>query len=104
MGLLFDDEYRENDADFEACVPLRRKVDATEVSVRELEGGAAICLKHRGPYHTIGRSYSRLFQFAKENHLERRLPSREVYLKGPGVFFRGNPKKYLTEIQILVRG
>jgi effector-binding domain-containing protein len=30
------------------------------------------------------------------------LPSREVYLKGPGIIFRGNPKKYLTEIQILI--
>ena len=30
------------------------------------------------------------------------LPYREIYLKGPGMLFRGNPKNYLTEIQILV--
>ena len=31
------------------------------------------------------------------------LPTREVYLKGPGMIFRGNPKKYLTEIQSRLR-
>jgi effector-binding domain-containing protein len=30
------------------------------------------------------------------------LPTREVYLKGPGMIFRGNPKNYVTEIQIPV--
>jgi effector-binding domain-containing protein len=26
-------------------------------------------------------------------------PTREVYLKGPGMIFKGNPRKYVTEIQ-----
>jgi hypothetical protein len=30
------------------------------------------------------------------------VPSRELYLKGPGLIFAGNPKKYLTEIQMLM--
>ena len=28
------------------------------------------------------------------------LPTREVYVKGPGPIFKGNPKNYLTEIQL----
>jgi len=28
------------------------------------------------------------------------MPTREVYLKGPGMIFKGNPRNYLTEIQI----
>jgi hypothetical protein len=28
------------------------------------------------------------------------LPTREVYVKGPGLIFKGNPKNYLTEIQL----
>tara|TARA_B100000575_G_scaffold17953_1_gene12467 strand:- start:884 stop:994 length:111 start_codon:yes stop_codon:yes gene_type:complete len=24
---------------------------------------------------------------------------REIYIKGPGMIFRGKPKKYITEIQ-----
>ena len=35
-------------------------------------------------------------------HEKALLPSREVYIKGPGMIFRGNPKKYLTEIQIMI--
>jgi hypothetical protein len=31
------------------------------------------------------------------------MPTREVYLKGPGMIFKGNPKNYLTEIQIQVK-
>ncbi len=31
-------------------------------------------------------------------------PLSEIYLKGPGMLFRGNPKNYLTEIQILTDG
>ena len=30
----------------------------------------------------------------------RQWPSREIYLKGPGMFFKGNPHKYVTEIQL----
>ena len=26
-------------------------------------------------------------------------PIREIYIKGLGMIFRGNPKKYITEIQ-----
>lgn len=28
------------------------------------------------------------------------LPTREIYVKGPGLIFKGNPKNYLTEIQL----
>ncbi|MBI4580800.1 MAG: hypothetical protein HY718_13920 [Planctomycetes bacterium] len=30
------------------------------------------------------------------------MPTREVYIKGPGMIFNGNPRNYLTEIQIPV--
>jgi hypothetical protein len=28
------------------------------------------------------------------------MPTREVYLQGPGMLFKGNPARYLTEIQV----
>lgn len=106
MSLFFDDEYREENADFEPFFPLKKrtKKNIDGISVRELEGGKAVCLKHRGDYQGIGRSYGKLFEYLKNQGLERFIPSREVYLKGPGLFFRGNPAKYLTEIQIIVSG
>jgi effector-binding domain-containing protein len=40
----------------------------------------------------------------KSRGYELEVPCREVYLKGPGMIFRGNPQKYLTEIQMLLKG
>lgn len=102
LCLYFDGEYREEDANFEPCMPLRQSVDAAGIDVREIPGGRCVSLVHRGPYNELGRSYGRLLQYVKERGYSMQLPTREVYLKGPGMFFKGNPKKYLTEIQILI--
>ncbi|MAT68617.1 MAG: MerR family transcriptional regulator [Planctomycetaceae bacterium] len=100
MCLYYDGEYREDDADFEPCVPVKRAVEMEGVAVRELPAGRCVSLVHRGPYQQLGRSYERLLQYVKQRGYQMQLPTREVYLKGPGMIFRGNPKKYLTEIQI----
>jgi DNA-binding transcriptional MerR regulator len=101
LCLYYDCECRELDANFEPCVPLRKNVAASNgISVRELPGGRVVSLIHRGPYEELGRSYARVLKAAKDRGYELVLPTREVYLKGPGMIFRGNPKKYLTEIQL----
>ena len=73
-----------------------------EITVRELPGGRCLSLLHKGPYHGISSSYAQLFAYAKEHGHKITTPTREVYIKGPGMIFKGNPKKYLTEIQMLV--
>jgi DNA-binding transcriptional MerR regulator len=100
--LHYDTEYRENDADFEACLPIRREIDVSGISVRRLPGGRCVALVHHGPYEQLSRSYARIFQNINDRKYKVLAPTREVYLKGPGMIFRGNPKKYLTEIQVLV--
>ena len=40
--------------------------------------------------------------YLKQKGYKATAPSREIYLKGPGMIFRGNPKNYLTEIQMVV--
>jgi DNA-binding transcriptional MerR regulator len=100
LCLYYDSEYREDDANFEPCVPLRKLVEANGVAVRELPGCRCVTLIHRGPYDELGRSYARALKYAKDHGYEVQLPTREVYIKGPGMIFRGNPKKYLTEIQL----
>jgi DNA-binding transcriptional MerR regulator len=102
MMLCYDEEFREEDADFEPCMPLKRSVEAEAVDVRELEGGRCISLVHRGSYDGLGRSYGQILDYAKSLDLTLLNPSREVFLKGPGMIFKGNPQKYLTEIQFLV--
>jgi effector-binding domain-containing protein len=100
MCLYYDGEYREEDANFEPCLPVHKKVKADGISIRELNGGRCVTLMHRGPYDELRRSYARAMKYAKGRGYEIVLPTREVYLKGPGMIFRGNPKKYLTEIQL----
>ena len=102
LCLYYDQEYRETDAEFEPCMPVRKRVNVEGVDVRELPGGAAATLIHKGPYSELGRSYEKLIRYVKEHNYQMRVPSREVYLKGPGMIFKGNPNKYLTEIQILI--
>ncbi len=100
MLLCYDDEYREDDADFEPCFPIRRKITAEGVDVRQLPGRRCMTLHHRGPYDSIGEAYARAHAHAKARGYAFSLPSREVYLKGPGLLWKGNPKRYLTEIQL----
>lgn len=100
--LHYDGEYREHDANFEACFPIKKAVEVEGVSVRELPGMECVSLMHRGPYDELGRSYERLLEHLKENSMSFELPTREIYIKGPGMIFRGNPRKYLTQIQLPV--
>ena len=100
LCLFYDGEYREDDANFEPCMPIRKTVEVNGISVRELPAAALRTLLHHGPYEDLSHSYARLLKYVNERDYELLLPTREVYLKGPGMIFRGNPKKYVTEIQI----
>jgi DNA-binding transcriptional MerR regulator len=101
LCLYFDGEYRDEDANFEPCFPLRREVAAPDgVSMRTLPAERCLTLIHQGPYPQLGRSYKIILSELKRRGFVAALPSREIYIKGPGMIFKGNPKNYLTEIQI----
>ncbi|MCP4445004.1 MAG: GyrI-like domain-containing protein [Myxococcales bacterium] len=102
LGIYHDGEYKEEDADIESCVPIRKGRSKGEMVVRKLEGGRSVTLIHKGPYSEIGRTYERLFRYVNDKGIRVHKSSREVYCKGPGMIFKGNPKNYLTEIQLLV--
>ena len=101
-SVYFDGEYKEEGADYETCLPVRKGKDVEGISVRELTGGTCVSLIHKGPYDTLTESYKKLYAYINEKGYKTKLPSREVYLKGPGMIFKGNPKNYLTEIQIMI--
>jgi DNA-binding transcriptional MerR regulator/effector-binding domain-containing protein len=107
--LHYDDEYKDVDANFEACFPLRsaaKNIDAKKsdgISTRELSGGRCVALLHQGPYEELSRSYEKILLYIKSKGYNIEMATREVYLKGPGMIFKGNPKKYLTEIQMLIQ-
>jgi DNA-binding transcriptional MerR regulator/effector-binding domain-containing protein len=102
LVLQHDAEYREDDADFEACLPVSGGQSADGISVRELPAAKCVTLLHKGPYNDLGRSYSKVLEYIRTRGYEIVMPTREVYHKGPGMIFRGNPRNYLTEIQIPV--
>jgi DNA-binding transcriptional MerR regulator len=103
IGLFYDGEYREKDADIEGGFPVAKQVKGEDLSCRVLSGGKAVTLVHKGSYDNLGHSYGRIFEYINEHKLKPVAPSREVYIKGPGMIFKGNPEKYLTEIQVFVK-
>ncbi len=102
MTLYYDAEYKEEDADFEPCVPVRKGKDADDVQVRELPGGPCVALIHKGPYDTLRASYKQLFAYINAKGYRAGSPIREVYAKGPGLILKGKPSNYLTEIQVMI--
>ncbi len=102
MNLYYDGEYKEEDADIEPFFPVRKGNSTDKISVRELPGGKCVSLIHKGPYENLSGSYKKIFAWINEKGYKTKLPSREVYLKGPGMIFKGNPNNYLTEIQLML--
>ena len=102
MMLYHDSEHRETDADFEVIMPIKKGESTDEIKVYELAGGRCLSLMHKGPYEELSRSYPQILDYAKDNGIKFLLPSRAVYHKGPGMIFKGNPQKYLTEIQLMI--
>ena len=88
-------------ADLETCVPVGPAVCAGEgISVRELPACRALTYRHHGPWDRLGASWAKVMAHLEAQGLVAAPPFREVYVKGPGMFFKGNPEKYVTEIQV----
>jgi DNA-binding transcriptional MerR regulator/effector-binding domain-containing protein len=101
MNLYYDSEYKE-EADMETCYPVRDMKPSGDLLVHRLPAGRCVFLIHKGPYENLNRSYAKVMEYLQQKGYEAQTPIRELYLKGPGMIFRGNPKNYLTEIQILI--
>ncbi|MGC7869973.1 MerR family transcriptional regulator [Desulfosporosinus sp. SYSU MS00001] len=95
----YDDDFKE-EADIELCVPTKGMVAGKKTVAKLLPKIRAICTIHVGTYETLNLAYKAVLDYAKEHRLKSILPSREIYHKGPGLVFKGNPNKYITEIVI----
>ena len=103
MNLYYDMEYKEEDAEIESCFQVRQgTTESGKFSVRTLPGGSCVSILHKGPYDQLSRAYAALFDYVQKKGYQCLSPIREIYLKGPGLIFKGNPANYLTEIQVLV--
>lgn len=95
---LLDKETKSGEMDL--CVPTDAEPSRDGVTVREMPGIHALCTTHVGSYESINCAYDALEKYAEENGMKLDVPFREIYIKGPGMIFKGNPEKYITEIQI----
>ncbi len=95
-----DAEYMEEGADLELCLPTKKMISHPDVMGKKLPAIKAICTTHVGSYEKLNLAYKALVDYANEHHLNCITPSREIYVKGPGMIFRGNEDNYITEIII----
>lgn len=84
--------------ELELCVPTLDTPNGNGITVKEMPRIKAVCVTHIGPYKTMNLAYEAINHYAHENNLILEPPFREVYIKGPGMFLKGNPNKYITEI------
>lgn len=102
FNLYYDGEYKE-EADIEVCVPISEKIITSNLEIKELPKIKAVSIIHNGGYDTLHLSYKLLVDYIESNKLESYTPSREIYHKGPGMMFKGNPEKYETELIIPIK-
>jgi DNA-binding transcriptional MerR regulator len=102
MCLYYDNEYKDSDADIEACVPVKVPIVANEITCRTLEAGRVVAIIHRGAYERLGESYKALIDHINRDGLTVVGPCREIYIKGPGIILPRSPKKFITEIQMFL--
>ena len=89
--------------DMELCVPTEKIPMGNGIEVKELPRIKALCTTHVGSYESMNSAYFALETYAKENHIKLCLPSREIFIKGPGLILKGSPQKYITEIQFPIK-
>lgn len=84
--------------EIELCVPTAEIPGGNGIEVKEMPRIKAVCVTHTGSYETLNQAYAAINKYADENGIRIRPPFREVYIKGPGMLFKGNPGSYITEI------
>ncbi len=89
-------------AKLDICLPSFEKPSSSEVLVKDLASIKVLSTIHTGPYEELIKAYKAIEDYALENKIKIQLPFREIFIKGPGRFLKGNPEKYITEIQFTI--
>ncbi len=99
LAIYHDGEYREQDADVEAAVPITAALPVQQpVMIRELpEEKTLASVIHQGSYGTLSQAYAALMNWIGANGYRINGPNREIYLRGPE--HGGDPASYVTEVQ-----
>lgn len=95
----------EEQAEWELRAPLSDEPrpfgpDSSGLGIKRIEPHLVASALHRGPYDSVGPTYSALLEWIAENGYEVDGPFEEAYLNDPG---ETSPEEYLTEVRIPVR-
>jgi len=83
---------------------LPKQDDASvQVRIETWEYGDVAEILHIGPYGDETPTIEKLYKFIDDSGYKISGPHEEEYLKGPGMFFKGNPKNYKTIIRYTVK-
>jgi hypothetical protein len=83
-------------------LPEQENTSNTKVALTAWKYGDVAEVLHIGPYSDEMPTIEKLFAFIKQQGYEIAGDHEEEYLKGPGMFFTGDPKKYYTIIRYRV--
>lgn len=85
MGLYYDDEYKEEDADIEAAFPISGDItmSAEEFEVKTLPEIDVLSTVYKGPSYEIDGIYAQIMEYAEEHSLKLITPLRELYFDFP---------------------
>ncbi|WDV45807.1 GyrI-like domain-containing protein [Clostridiaceae bacterium M8S5] len=100
FALYYDEDYTEENADIEVAIPVKKPINNGDVTSRILSKQKCVSLTHIGPYDKLSASYKVVTDYIKQNDLKSKTPTREIYIKGPGMLLAGNTKKYETKILV----
>lgn len=97
FNCYYDESY-EDIAEIELCIPVKQPCADPSITCRSLSGFTALRMQHQGSYDTLYLAYKAMYDYANEHQITLLTPSIERYLKGPGMIFKGNPDRYVTEL------
>lgn len=97
FNCYYDEECVEN-ADIELCIPIRERIVDTSIECKILPKIKALYTIHYGGYDSLYLAYRAVFKYANKHNLVILSPITEIYIKSPGMTFKGNPNNYITEI------
>ena len=80
-------------------LPAKKKGSDIDVRIEYWKYGDVAEILHIGPYSEETQAIEKLHSFIKENGYKIVGAHEEEYLKGPGMFSKGNPNKYQTIIR-----
>jgi len=95
---IFHDDREKEIRDIEICMPVSRKISKPDIEYKTIKGGKFLVTMQNGAYSELGRGFKELEEYAKENGVKIGKSTREYYIKGPALFVKKYPNRFVTAL------